>query len=407
MNAHTDKTHENKNYAVEDFKFKKKNNGESAFRLSDNRAQAIAQRKLQEIAGDSPQVAQLRRIQNIANKSPQAKQAAKLQTIADNYTARQRQPVQKKENNTGLPDNLKSGIENLSGYCMDDVKVHYNSDKPAQLQAHAYAQGTDIHLAPGQEKHLSHEVWHVVQQKQGRVKPTLQMKMNVNDNGLEKEADVMGARALMMRQKLIGSKVRPVVQRNNRSENEKQPLQRVAWNEVWTQAMDEEGRGVLTETLGEEDNTDNISGDELRELREYLVNRVKKIPALSDARDAIEQAFAEKMKGRAEYLTSEALKRENIPRWEGNIDKIIGWILGVVEKEETETFEQVFTENRMTLRQVNEAGDKPDILDMALYHVNDKAKEGVRKNELYGRGVASNDQRMNPDNFLDKCPWAT
>jgi hypothetical protein len=35
---------------------------------------------------------------------------------------------------------------------MDDVKVHYNSAKPAQLNAHAYAQGTDIHIASGQEK---------------------------------------------------------------------------------------------------------------------------------------------------------------------------------------------------------------------------------------------------------------
>lgn len=107
-------------------------------------------------------------------------------------------PLQKQPNNTGLPDNLKSGIENLSGYNMDDVKVHYNSSQPATLQAHAYAQGTDIHVAPGQEKYLPHEAWHVVQQKQGRVKPTMQMKgkVNVNDDvGLEKEADVMGSKA--------------------------------------------------------------------------------------------------------------------------------------------------------------------------------------------------------------------
>ncbi len=87
---------------------------------------------------------------------------------------------------------------------MDDVKVHYHSDKPAQLNAHAYAQGTDIHIASGQEKHLPHEAWHVVQQKQGRVKPTLQMKgkVNVNDDaGLEKEADVMGAKALQTKAK--------------------------------------------------------------------------------------------------------------------------------------------------------------------------------------------------------------
>jgi hypothetical protein len=107
--------------------------------------------------------------------------------------------VQRKKNNTGLPDQLKSGIENLSGHSMDDVKVHYHSSKPAQLQAHAFAQGNQIHLASGQDKHLPHEAWHVVQQKQGRVKPTLQMKgkVNVNDDkSLEKEADVMGMKAL-------------------------------------------------------------------------------------------------------------------------------------------------------------------------------------------------------------------
>ena len=105
-------------------------------------------------------------------------------------------------NNTGLPDNLKAGIENLSGMSMDNVQVHYNSDKPAQLNAHAYAQGTDIHVASGQEKHLPHEAWHVVQQAQGRVQPTTQMAggTQVNDdNSLESEADVMGAKAMQFK----------------------------------------------------------------------------------------------------------------------------------------------------------------------------------------------------------------
>ncbi len=105
-----------------------------------------------------------------------------------------------KPNQTGLPDGLKAGIEQLSGVALDDVKVHYNSSQPATLQAHAYAQGTDIHIAPGQEKHLPHEAWHVVQQKQGRVKPTMQLKGTVpvnDDAGLEKEADVMGAKSLI------------------------------------------------------------------------------------------------------------------------------------------------------------------------------------------------------------------
>lgn len=100
-------------------------------------------------------------------------------------------------NRTGLPDRLKANIEAMSGFAMDDVRVHRNSEKPAQLRAHAYTQGSQIHLGPGQEKHLPHEAWHVVQQKQGRVKPTLQMKgVAINDGrGLEKEADAMGRKA--------------------------------------------------------------------------------------------------------------------------------------------------------------------------------------------------------------------
>lgn len=105
--------------------------------------------------------------------------------------------VTPKENTTGLPDHLKAGIEGLSGLSLDDVHVHYNSAKPAQVDALAYTQGTEIHVGPGQEKHLAHEAWHVVQQKEGRVQPTLQAKgVAINDDvGLEKEADVMGRKA--------------------------------------------------------------------------------------------------------------------------------------------------------------------------------------------------------------------
>ena len=109
--------------------------------------------------------------------------------------------VDDRSSQSTLPDPLKRGVESLSGVALDDVRVHYNSDKPAQVDALAFARGTDIHIAPGQERHLAHEAWHVVQQAQGRVRPTFQTAggVTVNDEpGLEHEADVMGQQALRM-----------------------------------------------------------------------------------------------------------------------------------------------------------------------------------------------------------------
>jgi hypothetical protein len=193
MNIYTRKNQENKNNSIANNTSPQEN--KSNLTLLNNRPEVIAQRKMKELINNSSQVNQLKAYQELANNNGSAKQLKATSSVFNNNSIH---AIQKKENNTGLPDNLKSGIENLSGYSMNDVKVHYNSVRPAQLQAHAYAQGTDIHLASGQEKHLPHEAWHVVQQKQGRVKPTLQMKgrVNVNDDaGLEKEADVMGLKA--------------------------------------------------------------------------------------------------------------------------------------------------------------------------------------------------------------------
>jgi hypothetical protein len=158
-------------------------------------------KRIQTAANDSPQVQQLRAIQRAVSQSFQVQHSAQLRAAAAQY-AGPAQPLQRvAANNTGLPDQLKSGIESLSGMAMDDVKVHYNSSKPADVGAHAYAQGSDIHVAPGQEQHLPHEAWHVVQQKQGRVAATRQLKgIGINDDaGLEHEADVMGGKAMQMK----------------------------------------------------------------------------------------------------------------------------------------------------------------------------------------------------------------
>ncbi len=151
----------------------KQSGGEPVPPIEDNRPWVVAQRKLKGGTALDP-------TSDALNPTGRASGAAAM------------------PNNTGLPDQLKTGVESLSGISLDNVKVHYNSAQPAQLNALAYAQGNQIHVGPGQEGHLPHEAWHVVQQAQGRVRETTQMKgVGINgDQGLEKEADVMGARAL-------------------------------------------------------------------------------------------------------------------------------------------------------------------------------------------------------------------
>ncbi len=121
-------------------------------------------------------------------------------------TPTQRQGVEDAApNHTGMSNSLKRELEQHSGLDLSDVRVHRDSAKPAQLNALAYAQGRDIHLGPGQERHLPHEGWHAVQQLQGRVRPTMQANgVAINeDEGLEREADVMGKQANRIRAEKI------------------------------------------------------------------------------------------------------------------------------------------------------------------------------------------------------------
>ena len=136
----------------------------------------------------------------------------------------------------GLPEPLKTNMEQHSGIDLSGVKVHRNSSQPARLdqqvnsnpevvQQHkteAFAQGENIHLAPGKDQHLAHEAWHVVQQKQGRVKPTQSNGIN-DDPKLEKEADDMGAKlsrsapaqSLPLQRKCTTCESKPATQRKS------------------------------------------------------------------------------------------------------------------------------------------------------------------------------------------------
>ena len=117
--------------------------------------------------------------------------AKQKQTPKDTFQRKEFVKIPACLNQTGIPNNMKARFENFSGVSFDDVRVHYNSDRPAQLQALAYTQGNQVYIGPGQEKHLGHELGHVVQQKQGVVKPDFYIgNVPVNtDSVLEKNAD--------------------------------------------------------------------------------------------------------------------------------------------------------------------------------------------------------------------------
>jgi hypothetical protein len=72
MNTHVDKTQENKSQSGANAISRKSSSAETAFRLVDNRPEAVVQRKLQEMA----------------NNSLQAERAFQLQTIIDNHSSK-------------------------------------------------------------------------------------------------------------------------------------------------------------------------------------------------------------------------------------------------------------------------------------------------------------------------------
>jgi hypothetical protein len=96
-------------------------------------------------------------------------------------------------------------METAFGTDFSDIRVHIGHEATS-LGAIAYTWGSNIHFAPGQysphtiqgQKLLGHELWHVVQQRTGRVKnPFGGGVAVVQDHALEAEADRMGVKAAM------------------------------------------------------------------------------------------------------------------------------------------------------------------------------------------------------------------
>ncbi len=102
-----------------------------------------------------------------------------------------------------LTPEVRGKMEQSFGADFSAVRVHEGPQAEA-MGALAYAQGTDLHFAPGQyapesargQELIGHELAHVVQQSEGRVNAPTQAKGAINaDPSLEAEADTLGTKA--------------------------------------------------------------------------------------------------------------------------------------------------------------------------------------------------------------------
>ena len=114
-------------------------------------------------------------------------------------------PLRQKTGGLPLPDDVRTKMETAFSADFSDVRVHVGREA-SSLGAIAYTWGTNIHFAPGQynphtlqgQKLLGHELWHVLQQKSGRVRnPFGGGVAVVQDHALEAEADRMGIKAAL------------------------------------------------------------------------------------------------------------------------------------------------------------------------------------------------------------------
>ena len=113
--------------------------------------------------------------------------------------------VDEKSGGMPLPEDVRAKMEVAMGTDFSDVRIHVGREA-SSIGALAYTWGTNIHFAPGQynphslqgQKILGHELWHVVQQKMGRVSNPLGGGVAVvQDHALEAEADRMGIKAAL------------------------------------------------------------------------------------------------------------------------------------------------------------------------------------------------------------------
>lgn len=135
MNTHADKTQENKSQSVANGISQKQSSDKSTFQFVDNRPEAIAQRKLQEMANNSPQAKQATQLQEMASNSSQQKEINLFQN-SEVAQLRSHYHYTDKNGHDGITANKTIWPSTEDGLAHTHYgKGHYFSDLDPQLDA--------------------------------------------------------------------------------------------------------------------------------------------------------------------------------------------------------------------------------------------------------------------------------
>ena len=122
-----------------------------------------------------------------------------------------------------LPEPVQKKMEAFFNTSFADVRVHVGNEA-SSIGALAFTHGSDLYFAPGQynpqltqgQRLLGHELTHVLQQRAGRVRNPLGLRIAVvQDPALEAEAERMGIRATTFQASVQAKKVGPGAPRGN------------------------------------------------------------------------------------------------------------------------------------------------------------------------------------------------
>lgn len=151
---------------------------------------------IREKGGDSPVNLMAVPFSDLSDHLPDKVKDPKLGKLAGSPDGAPTEPT---GSGASLRGDTRARTEHAFGADFSDVRVHQDGNAAA-IGARAYAQGSDLHFAPGQyqpgtrdgDQLIGHELAHVVQQRSGRVAAPQGKGGIVEDAALEAEADRAG-----------------------------------------------------------------------------------------------------------------------------------------------------------------------------------------------------------------------